>query len=64
MTSPSGLIGLKLILLPYLCKRFKIKMIQSRPYNMKAHRKVERSDKEFRQKIYYVMVNLKDKVVN
>ena len=48
----------------YLCKRFKISMITSRPYNPRAQGKVERSYRELRKKIHYDIVNLKSKGVN
>ena len=38
------------------CKRNKIKMIRSRPYNPKAQGKVERSHRVLRNKINYDMV--------
>ena len=41
-----------------------VSMITSRPYNPKAHGKVERSHRELRKNIHYDMVNPKSKGVN
>ena len=47
-----------------MCKRFKVSMITSRPYNPRAQGKVERSHRELQKKIHYDIVNLKSKGVN
>ena len=39
-------------------------MISSRPYNPKAQRKIERSQRELGNKLHYDMVKLKNKGVN
>ena len=46
------------------CKRNKINMIKSRPYNPKAQAKVERSHRMLRKRIYYDMIKMKKNGVN
>ena len=47
-----------------LCKRYKIKMIKSRPYHPQSQGKVERSHRRLREKIIYDMITLVKKGVN
>ena len=50
--------------LRFMCKKYKIRMIKSRPYHPQSQGKVEPSHRSLRKKIMYDFINLGKKDVN